>query len=321
MNDEQPNDAVVTEAGGAQAEPESTEHWDEMVSKVETKEFKGWLDYEFIECEYIRPQVSGDPDVYYLKHFIDRNLSNLPVERALSLGCGGGNLERFFVQENIVQTIDANDASPGSIEFAERMADEAGLGDRIRYEVADANKVELETGVYDFVVAKMSLHHFDGLEHIYDQVARSLKPDGVFMFNEFVGPSKYQWTDLQLELMNQILEALPSDLREGAPAYLSRPTIEQMDAVDPTEAIRSAEIMPVLERWFQVVEYRPYGGTLLQILLAHVMANFDLERPEHKAMLRLIFLLEKSLVDHRVLASDFAYVIAKPLPRGDDDSV
>ena len=292
-----------------------SEHWDEMVSKVESKEFKGWLDYELIECEYIRPQISGDPQVYYLQHFIDRNLRELPVERALSLGCGGGNLERFFIQENIVRTMDANDASPGSIDLARRLADEAGMGDRLSYEVADANRLQLEASVYDFVVAKMSLHHFDALEHIYDQVSRSLKPDGVFMFNEFIGPTKYQWSDLQLELMNEILELLPPELKAGAPEYLSRPTIEQMDAVDPTEAIRSGEIMSVLERWFSVVEYRPYGGTILQILLAHVMGNFDLERAEHLAVLRLIFLLEKTLVSHRVLPSDFAYVIARPLPR------
>jgi hypothetical protein len=42
----------------------TSEHWDKHVAKVEERALKGWLDWQFIEDEYIRPQVSGDPAVY-----------------------------------------------------------------------------------------------------------------------------------------------------------------------------------------------------------------------------------------------------------------
>src|SRR5262249_27031539 len=140
----------------------------------------------------------------------------MPVDRALSLGCGGGNLERALIQLGAAKTIDAYDASPESIRLAEELAAKENLADRLHYRVADINRIQLPPATYDFVVAKMSLHHFEDLDHVYTQVKRSLKPGGVLMFNEFVGPTRFQWTDRQLEVVNEILRSLPRRLRKSA---------------------------------------------------------------------------------------------------------
>jgi SAM-dependent methyltransferase len=293
----------------------STRCWDRAVGEIEGSGPQGWLDWELIEVEHVRPQVSGDPRVYYLDHFFDAHLPDLPVERALSLGCGGGNLERGLIERGTARKIDAYDSSPESVRLARDLAASAGVGDRIRYEVADVNRIELPEATYDFVVAKMALHHFEGLEHVYGQVRRALKPGGLFMFNEFVGPSRFQWTDLQLELMNHILEVMPASCRRQAPVPLiERPTVREMLSKDPTESVRSSEILPLLQREFEIVEIRPYGGTLLHILLSHMMPTFDLENDDQVAFLRLLFLFERTLVGQGVLASDFAYVVARPRP-------
>lgn len=302
---------------GADGQP--TGHWDRNVARVESKELKGWLDWEFIEVEHIRPQVSGDKSVYYLQHFFRHHLPSMPVARALSLGCGGGNLERALIQLKAATRIDAYDASPESIRIATELAAKEGLGERLTYRVADINRLELERGAYDFVVAKMSLHHFDDLDHVYAEIRRALKPGGVFMFNEFVGPTRYQWTDLQLELVNRILQTLPKEFRRSALsgeilADISRPTVEEMIKMDPTEAVDSAQIIPLLTRHFEILEHREYGGTLLHLLLNHVMANFDLTDEVQASLARMIFLFEQTLVEQKVLGSDFCYVVARPLP-------
>jgi SAM-dependent methyltransferase len=296
---------------------EPTRHWDRNVGKVESKELKGWLDWEFIETEHIRPQLSGDPNVYYLQHFFRRHLPSMPVDRALSLGCGGGNLERALIQLGSARRIDAYDASPVSIHMARELAAKEGLQDRIQYEIADINRLVLPEKTYDYVVCKMSLHHFEALEHIYAQIGRSLKPGGVFMFNEFVGPTRFQWTDRQLALVNGLLRALPERHRRSVLSgdeltEISRPTIDEMIKIDPTEAIRSADIIPVLATQFEILERRDYGGTLLQLLLNHVMATFDLDDEEQASLLRTIFLYERTLLEQNVIASDFSYVVARP---------
>ncbi len=294
-------------------------HWDRNVARVESKELKGWLDWEFIEVEHIRPQVSGDKAVYYLQHFFRSHLPSLPVDRALSLGCGGGNLERALIQLEATRSVDAFDASPESIRVATELAGKEGMGERIRYAVSDINRLALEPAAYDFVIAKMSLHHFERLDHIYAEISRSLKPGGVFMFNEYVGPTRFQWTDLQLKLVNQLLQILPEKHRRSALTgevlrEITRPTVEEMIRMDPTEAVNSAAIIPTLSKHFEILEHKNYGGNFLHLLLNHVMANFDVEDEMQASLLRSIFLLERTLVEQKVLDSDFCFVVARPLP-------
>ena len=306
--------AAATNPGASSAEG----HWDRTVAAVESRELKGWLDWEFIEVEHIRPQVSGERSHDYLEYFIAKHLPRTPVERALSLGCGGGNLERGLIWLKAASSIDAYDASPESIRIANELAAKYELSQYLRYAVADINKLELPAGAYDFVVAKMSLHHFDDLDHVYAQVRRALKPGGVFMFNEFVGPTRFQWSDLQLDLANRVLQALPKQLRRSAfsgeeLSTIARPTVDEMIRMDPTEAVDSAQIVPLLSKHFEILEIRKYGGTLLHLVLNHVMANFDVTDEVQASLLRMIFLYEQTLIEQKVLESDFCYGVARPL--------
>ena len=85
-----------------------------------------------------------------------------------------------------------------------------------------------------------------------------------------------------------------------------------MIAVDPSEAVRSAEIMPVLQTLFDVIEFRPLGGAILQFLLADIAGNFQDEVGEQ--LLENFFRLEDTLMACGDLPSDFAYIVARPRP-------
>lgn len=292
-------------------------HWDAQVGEVESSTPRGWLDVELVERFHIRPQISGDPDVFFLEHFRRHHLAGpalrAPVARMLSLGCGGGNLERALIEIGAATHVEAVDASPSSIELAAQLATGAGLADRLDYRVADIDRIELEPRRYDAVVAKMSLHHFERLEHVFDQVAASLKPGGVLMFNEFVGPTRFQWTDEQLDHMNRLLHALPARIRNRtAMAEIRRPLVADVIAQDPSESIRSSDIMPLVRERFQIVEEKPYGGTLLHILLEQVLPVIDLNDEQDRALVRLVTLYERGLVETGRLPSDFVYVVARP---------
>ena len=289
------------------------QHWDERVGDVEAGRHRGWLDWPTVEEEYVRPWISGDPEEGYLPYLFKRHVADLPAPRVLSLGCGGGNLERAMIDLDLARRVDAFDVSPESIRLAEELAASAGVAERIRYAVADLDHIELAPAAYDVVFAKMALHHLENLEHVYSQIRRSLAPGGVFMFNEFVGPSRFQWTHLQLEMMNELLRALPERQRKAAPfKRVLRPNLEDIKTLDPSESVRSAEILPLLAEHFDVVEHRPFGGTLLHILLSHVMEAFDLEDEKDLSILRLMFLHERTLIRQGVLPSDFACVVARP---------
>ena len=91
------------------------------------------------------------------------------------------------------------------------------------------------------------------------------------------------------------------------------PTLRSVIAIDPSEAVRSAEIMPVLETMFDVIEYRPLGGTILQFLLANIAGNFQDDMG--KQLLEVLLHLEDTLMACGDIPSDFAYIVARPRAR------
>ncbi len=290
----------------------SSAYWDERVSQVESGVVGGWLDSEFVDREYIRPQVSGDPGVSDLDYFFDRHLAGRPASRLLTLGCGGGNLERIILRLGKADHIDAFDESPKSIDLARQLADREGFSDRIDYTVANVNAVGLPAERYDAVVVRMALHHFENLEHVFEQVRHALRPGGSFMINEFVGPSRFQWTNLQLELMNRLFVGLPKEIRHRAPVErIQRPILQDVMARDPSESVRSSEILTVLADYFEIVDLRPYGGTLLHVLLSYILPLLDLDSEEHRALLRRMMLFEKTLIERGELPSDFVFAVAR----------
>jgi hypothetical protein len=80
-------------------------------------------------------------------------------------------------------------------------------------------------------------------------------------------------------------------------------------AVDPSEAICSSRLLPLLPEYFTSVRVRPYGGAILHMLLAGVAQNFTGTSGE--AYLRSVMAAEDELYQAGQLDHDFACVIAR----------
>ena len=217
---------------------------------------------------------------------------------------------------DIAERFDAFDISPEAVEVAREEAERQGVADRIDYAAADLNAIELEPKRYGAVFAIQSLHHIEALEHLLDQIRGSLEPDGLFVVNEYVGPARFQFPDERLPLMNKLLSVLPEShrksLRNGhVRTEVQRPSAKEVQRVDPSESIRSDEIMGLIEERFEVVYKADFGGTLLQFVLSDIAGNFDPADPRDVALIDLICLYEETLIEHGVLPSDFTYVVAK----------
>jgi hypothetical protein len=154
------------------------------------------------------------------------------------------------------------------------------------------------------------------------KVHRALKPTGYLVASEFIGPTRFQWTDRQLEVVNGILAILPplyrqrwSDGRIKKKAY--RPSRLSMMMGDPSEAVESGCIVPLLERHFEVVERRDYGGTIIHPLFDDIAHNFLSEDGEEKdeearRLIELCFYIEDTLLELGHIQSDFALLVCKP---------
>ncbi|MEW6584548.1 MAG: methyltransferase domain-containing protein [Nitrospirota bacterium] len=287
--------------------------WGSRAAEVERTDCH-WTDSPIIQKHYIHPNISGCQDQNWFA-WVGETFFTEPVERALSLGCGDGCLERHGAFINVFQRCDAFDISPGAIDIAQKKALESGISERVHYEVKDINNVELMEGSYDAIFCAMSLHHIENLEHVLWQVDGALKADGLFIMNEYVGPNRFQWTDRQLNIANDIFSLLPKKYRydpttKSVKKRIERVSVDHMLTTDPSEAVRSADILPLVEEQFDIVRRVDYGGTLVNLVLDNIIVNFDEQRSEDMALLKFIFLAEKLLIAEKIIDNNFSVVVA-----------
>ena len=282
-----------------------------------TNEFPvlGWLDSHMLQRMYVLPKIVGASDGNWLLWLVEH--LGLPRNgRWLSVACGAGGLELFAVEQGLCAQIEGVDIAPGAIEIARRNAEAAGRSDVIRYRVENLERARLPEASYDVILCAMGLHHIRRLEYFYEEAAQALRPGGVILLNEFVGPSQWQWSDAQLAAANALLAALPARYRRNLVTGAlkereERPTVAWMQAVDPSESIRSAELLPLLARQFELHLRRDYGGALLGRLLEFIVGNFDPARPEDVELLRLLCGAEQALMAAGAIGSDFAVAAAR----------
>src|SRR2546426_3665495 len=218
-----------------------------------------WLQHPLVQ-ERINIKVSGTAQMNRFEYFLDRYLrGTMPVERALTLGSGVGELERGLCQYGFARFHEGLDLSDEAVRIASQKAESEGFR-HIRYRTADLNTVTLDRSSYDAIFGVSSVHHIHNLEHLFQQVQQALKPGGYFFLDEFIGPSRFQWTDAQLRTMNDALRRLPKELRRRISDRkkfkdrVVREIVGEVTASDPSEAVRSSEILPLLAQYFELGE-------------------------------------------------------------------
>lgn len=289
-------------------------YWTAAVEQRYTHQRLGWLDHPKLPDPTVYPETAGS----YGNWALDL-ADELGIERDgrwLSLGCGAGGLEAFVLEQGFAQRLDGFDVSTGSIEAARRnAADKSVTG--AHFDIADFHALDLRDNAYDVVLMSMSLHHVEQLNRLLRQIHRWLKPGGVLLVNEFIGPCQFQYDDHQLARVREVLELLPERLRidtlnghvkEG---YGRMPRAHWFE-VDPSESICSAQIPAGLRRYFDLCIERACGGPILNLALENIIGNFRDDSPEDQAILRLMSLYEARLIEAGDVDNQFALYAATP---------
>lgn len=272
----------------------SAAFWDREIS---APTHSSWMEHPLVR-EYVNTRIGGSSNLWPLDWF------QLQVEQhfrhGLSIGCGTGVLERDLIRRGVCDDIDAYDASSESIATATAEAMREGFRDRIRYYVADFNRPRRLRHRYDAVFFHQSLHHVWKLEKLFHDTLRALPSSGLLYLDEYVGPSRSEWRDSMLTTQQAIFRLVP-------------PTARRTDALplpiqpdDPSEALRSSEIIPLLSKGFDIVARRDYGGTLLSVLYPAIDWA---AAPPH--LLSDLIRHETALLD-RGTASFYTVIVARP---------
>lgn len=239
-----------------------------------------------------------------------------PIHRALEIGCGSGDLAIDMVRQGWCPAIDAFDVADGAIAQGQARAQALGLDGANLY-VADGNTEVLRPGAYDLVYASHALHHIDDLEHLFAQAAAALRPGGMLFASDYIGPSRMQYSDAHLALMNDMLARLPPEKRLDAfhgfqeKLLIERVPLEAFAQNDPSEAPRSADIIPAMRRHFDV-EVMPFGMLLSYEVLLGIIRNFDPADADDNALLDRLMELDRAAERSGQADTLFANIVARP---------
>ena len=148
----------------------------------------------------------------------DWGFAHLPViapERAADLGCGGGRNAGELLKKYPMAHVTAVDYSPLSVEKAKEYNKAMIAAGRCKVLQGDVSELSLPAEAFDLATAFETVYFWPGLEKCFAQVAKVLKPGGLFMIcNESDGtdPTSLKYEKIIDGMKNYTVEELEAAL-------------------------------------------------------------------------------------------------------------
>ncbi len=248
-------------------------------------------------------KITGNAAVSYPEYVYQKYLKGKTDLKMLSPGCGVCSNELRFAAFPSFSEITCIDLAEQPLETARTLARKSSYTN-MKFICGDVNKMEFPADFYDLVMFNASLHHFrEVVKLLLDRVLPALKPDGILLINEYVGPNRLQWSKSQLKLVNELLHnGIPGKYRVRYNSGLlksrvSGPGLLRMIFSDPSEAVDSESIVPTLRKGFTTLEETATGGNILMLLLKDIAHHFKPEDVESMTVLESLMEQENKYLE------------------------
>jgi SAM-dependent methyltransferase len=255
---------------------------------------------------YMSENFTGHPGKWWVDDFKER-FCQTPLARVLVLNCGNGWVERELVDKGMALAVTAFDYSADLL----RAAMEARDRRPIHYVRADANTVSFAPEAFDAVFNVAALHHVQYLNRLCRELCQSLKPTGVLVNFDYIGPHRNQYSRAHWRRIVRANRQLPAEVRK---ARLLRPHLPSLLKSDPTEAIHSDLILPVVGRYFDIVERHDTGGGIAYEILTHNPAVHTLGPERADLHIRRILAWDRHDTIRGLVPPLYSYFLAYPRP-------
>ena len=171
--------------------------WDEAVQTFVSG--GTWHQHPLVVSTYKNRLSAGS--INFVEHLKERYGV---LDKCISIGCGDGGIEQEMVIGGLCKYMRGIDLSPVRVKFAnDHVPDE--LRSQLEFHVQNA-ETDLNEQEFDMVLFTHALHHIFDLESMSSAIkSRVLKPGGILVLEEYVGPVRWQFPPSQLTEMELFL--------------------------------------------------------------------------------------------------------------------
>lgn len=268
-------------------------------------------DVTFLPLDQLRGAgIRANPVLYRLVYgaMLDSLIQEATRKKghALDLGCGCGWLSLELARSGM--DVDGYDIGPKQIEIAikfskesQESADPLLHGDfgSTNYQVVDLNHAVLEPAKYEVVISMGSLHHVQRLDHLLQEIHKSLKPGGKFLFYEYIG---YSGLAKLFLLGFKIAGVVPKLLRRLAGSAKTA-------ASSAFEGVSHQEILKLVEARFSVE--RMESQFLFLPVLVSGLRIYCLPHVLSVPLVRFLRWLDKALTHSGVLRGPYVLAVVR----------
>lgn len=257
-------------------------HWNRFDAKEKPSRIRWWESQRIVR--HVNRKICGSPLDEIgaaLPALVSQRFPARVFEKAISVGCGVGFKEMMFVQAGLVDRFHLFELSQTRIRQGQALASKLGISDRITFHNRDGLSCD-DVGSFDMVHWNHALHHMLDVDQAVIWSRDLLSERGIFVMDDFVGPSRMQWSDRTLRLATKVRSALPDRLL-GDPhhpgrrlsAKVTRPNRLALYLSDPTECADSGRILSSVAGRFSGAEIIPTGGVVYNLALMDAIHNLD----------------------------------------------
>ena len=267
--------------------------------------------YQHSIAKRLTGRLNGNPmDVWGKKFF------QPPAHSVLAIGSGLAYAEEELVQKGFAEHVTIYEMSTEAVKAASERIKRDGFEERFCFKNEDILEADIEPNSYDAIFIAAAIHHFFEIEKMFQLMYKVLKPNGLLVYNEYIGPDHHLYEPEVMNIMNEMNGCLDEHyrydcLRKSVREEMPEVTLEWMMNADPSEGVHASMILPLTYKYFNVEFRGDYGGTIMRPFFTAILNNFDFDDYKDKTIARLIVNIEDILLKNGIIPHYHTHVVAR----------
>jgi len=250
-----------------------------------------WWDSPIImhQCETF---ITGNPEISFYD-YLKKEYSIAALQKGLGICNKLKGIEHNFMQYNTCTSFDI-------IDDFEAIA------------ALPQGEPKFKNNHYDLLLCVDLLSHIRNLDIFLRNAKDALKGGGFVIALEYIGPAYFQRTEQEISIADMLYKAFNNHSDLSANSDQQSANIFALSNERNREtAVSSETVIPMLQKMFDSVAVKYFGGPLYDLILSKILHRVDQENEKDVILIKTIMQCEQILIKKGILKNQYAMIIGK----------